>query len=1075
MGDNEDIKYTPEEEAEIARIVGNLGGDQNREPVNATLGGGAALSSESAPADSDMSLADGFDHEAFSADDDIPTEDGRVEDISDIIQPEDEPFPASDSTQMDGFSFPGQDEPPAQDEPAIDMSSLGAFGGADADSSDIPTAPFDFPSMNNEEPAVPQAPSPRRGGSTIDQLNDLTAHEPESLDAHEISEDSFVDAPQQSEFSGAAAEDMPAEFDAFPSMDAVSDEPMSIPGEPMPVSDSPSIGGMQIGGDSEDIPDLSNMSFDQAPDMAVATDDDMPEMDIGSLLGGGDTSPVQASAPLSSLMPDMDIPDEMPEPVSQTASEFGDMGIPDLPPMGKLDAAVTESRSDEDYGAYQESAPEAARDDAGERGALELTERELKKLKTAIVLFHPALIREIKDVILNDRMSEKDTRSIVDMILDGKSEDGVRHFLERKLSRKIDVSGDIEGPQRRVVASRSEYTHEGSERRKRLMRSTRIFAIAAVVTCLATILSYEFIYKPVMARKKINEGVALIRRPGDINKLQDYQDAERIFHYVDEHYAKDYMYGYNAYAQAYFARKRYEFSLQKLNGAYRIDSSHIETLNNLGQFYARVPEGFFKSVKANLKDYYYRKVPPLGSIETQLDVSIDFYKKVLNLDRHNVSAMYGIGNAYLHQKQYLKAREYYENILKENPDSEIGYAGLLNLYIERDKFPQVLRIYVDLREKKMMHKIPSPLLGKLSYYFLKKSPTDDSNVRIDHGIQSERIRDQADNMFPAVRVVLGALQKRDPDYPPLYLHYALFARAQKNVVLMEKYLNTAIEKASARDEIYFGALHLLGEYYYHIKEPVKSYKYLNEAIKASLTPAEFTQEDFYFETENIGRTYAVVGNIFYYFFDKVKYRAGDEDGLEEQSDEEISQTANYEIALNKYETAIKEGYTSSELNYNLGRIYYMTGMYEKALNQWLNLYDDFTAAPELMYALGNAFYHMKNYDSARAEYLKMISIFEYRADKIPFPDVAMPEHLKVYQTIASVYNNLGAVYQVQGRESRSTLSYWKSVEYAQRIGREAEFARVNMARAFKERQKPMPPILDENIPFVIEAYREERN
>lgn len=316
-----------------------------------------------------------------------------------------------------------------------------------------------------------------------------------------------------------------------------------------------------------------------------------------------------------------------------------------------------------------------------------------------------------------------------------------------------------------------------------------------------------------------------------------------------------------------------------------------------------------------------------------------------------------------------------------------------------------------------------------------------------------------------VRSVLDALHRRDPGYPPQYLLYAKLSQEQKNLALMDNYL----KKALKLEPNYFAALHMLGEYHYLVKEPVKAYEYFKKAVKASLSPPEFTFEDFYFETESVGKTYYYMGNIFYYFFDKVRYRFGDE--LEEEElDADVEEQANYEIARTKYEMALKEGYESPELAYNLGRIYYMAGQYERALDRWLSLYEDFVSEPEIMFALGNAFYHLDNFEASRGEYLKLISLFERDAEGIRTVVPDRKDHIKIFQSLSSAYNNLGAIYQRKNNETRSSVSYWKAIDYAKRIERENEFARVNLGRAFKQRSEPILPILDENIPYSIGVY-----
>jgi tetratricopeptide (TPR) repeat protein len=216
-----------------------------------------------------------------------------------------------------------------------------------------------------------------------------------------------------------------------------------------------------------------------------------------------------------------------------------------------------------------------------------------------------------------------------------------------------------------------------------------------------------------------------------------------------------------------------------------------------------------------------------------------------------------------------------------------------------------------------------------------------------------------------------------------------------------------------------------------------------------------------------------LGNIFYYFFDKVKSREGALD--DEIADNEIEKMENYSFAQKFYTNALNSNFTSPELYYNMGRINYLKGEYTLALNMWLHLYDDFVKSPELMLALGNAFYNSGsgsgpgNYEAAKGEYLKLISVMEYEADKIRTVDLSKVSHVKLFQTLSSAYNNLGAVYQNTGEQGKRDLAYWKAIDYAQKMNQENEYARVNLARSNRDAE----PILDKTIPFSIDIYRED--
>ncbi len=1041
-----EIVYTPEELSEIDRIIGVVTGEpaQPDDTVSAPPEQGESIDSvtndgfddsddydieekgETLPDEISVDLDDDFDDSMFTEDEPAAIDTSEIsefEDLDDIDSSFDEEAAPADDEVLpladEDISFIDDEALPPFEDEALDITDDRAAEDFDSledieEFSDLDMD--DIPASSADELAI--------DGDDIPDIPDLDSLDID--DSAEIPETDEIDLPDI-DFDDLDKSEISADIEESPEVTA---------------EDTDSFDDIDISADTSDISPLDDLdsfsddAFDDLPDIS----DDLDDFD--------DQSAVSLDA------------DDMLDDIESAAPEHIDDDILTIEPLDE-----DEIIGDDVY----ESEPQAS----GKSGAdvplqeIELSAKDLARLKKAMLIFNPSVRDAIKDTVINDRIPATDMRRLIDMILTGKPEENIHKFLEKKLKRKIIPVDEAGVPGRKIITSRPEYTMEGRERQKRLLRITKIFSATALSAFFITILSYQYVYKPYMAKKLINNGVQIIVQSGltggRFERRTRYDEAEKIFDLVERDYVKDYLYGYNEYARAYLENLDYKESLDKLNKAYVIDRTDTKTLNNLGYFYARVDQEYFNSVRGNIAAWYFAGREDAASVKSSLDLAINFYRRTLLVDEKNVTAMLGIGNAYFYQGQFLQAKKYYEDILRVDKNSVIGYSGLLNLYIERDSFPMVATLHAEIRGKKMLSDLPSPLLSKLAGYYLDKRAKDDSNIRIDYGVTSPRLMDKSDNTYPAVLEVLKALNNRDPDYPQLQIQYARFHLAQKNLTLMKRYL----EKALSMSPDYFSALHLTGVYHYSTREPVKAYRYLKRAADVYGNQPAFTKEDFYRETEQIGETNTYLGHIFYYYFDRVKSRKGALD--DEMIDDSVEKLANYSIAEQYYITASNRNYNSPELNYNLGRIYYLKKNYTMALDRWLHLYDSTVSSPEIMMSIGNAFYHNGNYESAKGEFLKLASVLEYEADKIRVTDSSKQSHLKIFQTLSSAYNNLGAVYQNLDDAPKRDLAYWKSIDFMKRLDRENEYARVNMARSHRNAE----PMLDENIPFSIDIFSEE--
>lgn len=1028
-----EIIYTPEEQAEIDRIIGIITGED-------TTG---------AP--------DPFD---------------EIPEIPDIDTIEEIQEPASDDeAALDDEVFTTDDD--FQDTEPFDT-------GAD----EIPE--FDEADTTDEEEILPLTDT------------DLSFIEDEIPSIEEDSFDTIPDREPEDMYTSDSFEDISIDLGDDSGMDS---ESITIDGEDIP--DIPDLDSLEIS-DSIDIPEadeinLPDISFDDLDKSEIEMETDIPadetDMADDAFDSFEDLDLASQAEDISSLtsIDDLDtfegISDEGISDEGISDEDIADEDIADLteglddfdhelPDEDESDKAISEQINDDtltiepldEEDILDESEIGAITDDDKdhpESQELDLSSKDLARLKKAMLLFNPSVRDAIKDTVINDLLPVTDTRKLIDMILTGKPEDNIHKFLEKKLKKKITLLDEASIPGRRVITSRPEYTMEGRERQKKLLKATKIFSATALIAFLLTIISYQYIYKPVMAKKLINRGVQIITQSGlsggRFERRSRYDEAEKLFEEVELDYIKNYLYGYNEYGKAYFENQDYKESLDKLNKAYTINKTNIDTLNNLGYFYAKINQEYYNKVSGNIRSWYFGDREDYTGIKSSLDLAIHFYRRTLLLNEKNVTALVGIGNAYFYQGQYLQAKKYYEDILKVDKKSIVGYSGLMNLYIERDAFPMVGTLHAEIRSKNLLPALPSPLLSKLAGYYLDKRAKGDSNIRIDYGVTTPKLKDESDNTDPAVLEVLRALNSRDPDYPQLHIQYARFNMAQNNLTVMKRYLERALKLSPG----YFSALHLTGVYYYSTKEPVQAYKYLKSAIDGYGNQPSFTKEDFYSETEKIGETNAYMGHIFYYFFDRVKSRKGALD--DEMIDDNVEKLANYAIAEQYYTQASNQDYNSPELNYNMGRIFYLKQNYTMALDRWLHLYDDAVESPEIMMSIGNAFYHNGNFESAKGEYLKLASILEYESEKIKVADESKQRHVKIFQTLSSAYNNLGAVYQHLNDAPKRDLAYWKSIDYMQALKRENEYARVNMARSSRNAE----PLLDENIPFSIDIFSEE--
>nr|HPK43814.1 hypothetical protein [Spirochaetota bacterium] len=306
------------------------------------------------------------------------------------------------------------------------------------------------PEFKEEFPAeeVPERkPLKKEAISPLDELEELTQFEPETVEAHDIRTDEFV-----------------------------TEEP-------------------RIHGDvhlDEDI-HLSELETEEISEISEIKAEELPQVDIST----------------------MGMEEEMPEPTAfeEEIKEEPARARFETPSFDELDtfeeplkkSEKIESVIDEFKPEFEGLSVEEEEPAPIEEG-VEISDAELRRLKKALLLLHPALRKKIKEIILRDELSPQDTRKLIDLIVSGKPEENIQRFIEKRLNITLQLEEELPS-HRRVITARPEYTRDGMERQKRLLRQTKMLALAVVVGFTLTVTVYQYIYKPFMARRLISKGV----------------------------------------------------------------------------------------------------------------------------------------------------------------------------------------------------------------------------------------------------------------------------------------------------------------------------------------------------------------------------------------------------------------------------------------------------------------------------------------------------------------------------------------------------------------------------------------
>ena len=221
-------------------------------------------------------------------------------------------------------------------------------------------------------------------------------------------------------------------------------------------------------------------------------------------------------------------------------------------------------------------------------------------------------------------------------------------------------------------------------------------------------------------------------------------------------------------------------------------------------------------------------------------------------------------------------------------------------------------------------------------------------------------------------------------------------------------------------EIKIDSLRRQGERFYKKREFLQAEEVYNKGIDLLTESRE--RNIIKGKSPVYGELYSDLGHIYYYI------------------------SENPENALNLYETAESEGFSSPEIYYNKGNIRYRWGEYREALLDFYNSAGSFSVNTNLLQATANTLYQRNDYFAAQGYYSHLLDLLESKVNsEFSIRINEREDHRVMVESLMKAYNNMGVtlygLFERTGDPSKFTsamLNFTRSNEYFDDLTRDPE-------------------------------------
>ncbi|AYV54556.1 hypothetical protein EFP84_02880 [Leptospira kmetyi] len=357
-----------------------------------------------------------------------------------------------------------------------------------------------------------------------------------------------------------------------------------------------------------------------------------------------------------------------------------------------------------------------------------LKDEELAIIQKEILRYPPTLRRAVIDAIVQDRLTPRDQKGLLELIKIESSPEEIADFLSGVLGETISISQRTSGFSKDgvpIISTDPLYTKEGLQRQKKAIRRTILGIAATIFLVVGGTLFYRNFIIPNQAAQYYDQGLTLIREAGAYPKNSEAR--KKKFFEAEESFAKgenilpNHLKYLNLYGVEYTRVEEYDRAFEKLFGKVSPDfgAGGEEPSSNAWDKREKVPiitlaKGqIWDNAKLPLagkignenrmilvaQDGIQRKIMKAGAyIVMRLEKQIHDNPTYRNLGRFHSSIMPSFTESSLGGGKYKNdqlAINFYKQVYTDGnePYDEESTAGIAKVYYNRREFGKAASFY----------------------------------------------------------------------------------------------------------------------------------------------------------------------------------------------------------------------------------------------------------------------------------------------------------------------------------------------------------------------------------------------